>query len=159
MTTPQTPGGPQACEVPLVEQLESVPRDCRQMIEVGPCHHRNIPYGRLCHEAAARIRELESRAPAPQPEHGILKIRDRDLAEQRKINGAAHERMEEILPLLEGVETFLAKLNESEAAANLGKFIAAARNAKEAILRQDNPPSMRGATGGLEIPPGGFYAE
>lgn len=27
------------------------------------------------------------------------------------------------------------------------------------ILRQDQPPSMRGATGGLEIPPGGFYAE
>lgn len=45
----------QACAVPLVERLLSVPKDAREMIEVGYCHHRNVPYGAMCHEAAARV--------------------------------------------------------------------------------------------------------
>lgn len=49
------PSEAQACEVPLIEQLRSVPITCREMIEVGPQHHRNIPYGRLCHEAAEAL--------------------------------------------------------------------------------------------------------
>lgn len=49
----------QPCEVPLVEQLESVPLQAREMIEISACHHRNIPYGRYCHEAA-EIRRLEA---------------------------------------------------------------------------------------------------
>jgi len=47
-----------AREVPLVELLESVPRNGRVMIEIDPMHHRNIPYGRFCHEAAQEIRSL-----------------------------------------------------------------------------------------------------
>lgn len=38
--------------VPLVERLRSVPIERKEMIEVEPCHHRNIPYGAMCHEAA-----------------------------------------------------------------------------------------------------------
>lgn len=50
--------------VPLVEQLESVPVDARQMIEIGPTHHRNIPYGRMCREAAAALRASAAREAA-----------------------------------------------------------------------------------------------
>ncbi len=59
---------PQPVEVPLVEQLESVPINCHEMIEVEPMHHRYIPYGRLCHEAAVRIRRLESSNHPPAAE-------------------------------------------------------------------------------------------
>lgn len=52
------------CEVPLVEQLESVPLHAREMIEISSTHHRNIPYGRYCHEAAAEIRRLKARDEA-----------------------------------------------------------------------------------------------
>lgn len=53
---PTNAGGP--CAVPLVERLLSVPKYAREMIEVGPCHHRNIPYGSMCHEAASAIADL-----------------------------------------------------------------------------------------------------
>lgn len=49
------------CEVPLVERLRSVPKDWREMREVGSCHHRNVPYGVMCHEAADRISEFVTR--------------------------------------------------------------------------------------------------
>lgn len=48
-----------ACQTPLIDLLRSVPSDARQMIERGPCHHQNIPYGRLCTEAADAIERLE----------------------------------------------------------------------------------------------------
>ena len=51
----------QAVEVPLVEMLLSVPEDSREMIEISPISHRNIPYGRYCHESANRIMELEKK--------------------------------------------------------------------------------------------------
>ncbi len=56
-------GGP--CEVPLIEQLRSVPETCREMIEINPTHHRNIPYGSLCHKAADEIERLSALAPSP----------------------------------------------------------------------------------------------
>jgi hypothetical protein len=46
--------------VPLEEQLRSVPKDAREMVEIGYCSHRNIPYGRMCHEAADAITELRA---------------------------------------------------------------------------------------------------
>lgn len=66
--TPQPTPTPNdgVCEVPLVEQLLSVPKDAREMIEVEPMHHRNIPYGPLCHEAADRIKKCERENTALQ---------------------------------------------------------------------------------------------
>lgn len=59
-------------QTPLTEILRSVPKSCREMIQDGEHSHRNIPYGRLCHQAAteltekanevARLRELLNRA-------------------------------------------------------------------------------------------------
>ena len=57
-------------EVPLTEQLRSVPKDGRDKVWSDPATYRNIPYGSLCHQAAdridileARIRELENANP------------------------------------------------------------------------------------------------
>lgn len=49
----------QCTDVPLVEQLRSVPREWREIREVGYCSHRNVPYGEFCHKAAERIAYLE----------------------------------------------------------------------------------------------------
>lgn len=57
-----------ACEVPLVERLRSVPSDARAEVEVGYCHHRYIPYGHLCHDAATKIRYFEAELAAANAE-------------------------------------------------------------------------------------------
>lgn len=62
-----------ACEVPLVERLRSVPSDARAEVEVGYCHHRYIPYGRLCHDAATKIRYFEAELAAANAEIDRLK--------------------------------------------------------------------------------------
>ena len=55
-----------ACKVPLVERLRSIPRNLRaewamQWDEEGRATgHTLSPVGRLCHEAADRIAELEA---------------------------------------------------------------------------------------------------
>jgi hypothetical protein len=49
----------QPCQVPLIERLRSVPPEAHQMIEVGHCAHRSIPYGSLCHEAADALERKE----------------------------------------------------------------------------------------------------
>jgi hypothetical protein len=48
----------QACAVPLVERLRSVPIGRREMVEINPTEHRNIPYGNMLHEAADEITRL-----------------------------------------------------------------------------------------------------
>ena len=58
----------------LIEALESVEPFRHEMVEIVPTHHRNIPYGRYCHEAAERIRTLE-----------------RELAETQTVLRAWHE--------------------------------------------------------------------
>lgn len=45
------------CEVPILEQLLSISEDARQFVEISECHHRNIPYGVLCHKAANEIKK------------------------------------------------------------------------------------------------------
>lgn len=62
-----------ACEVPLVERLRSVPSDARAEVEVGYCHHRYIPYGRLCHDAATKIRYFEAELAAANAEVARMK--------------------------------------------------------------------------------------
>jgi hypothetical protein len=51
MNTPDT----HACEVPLQEQLRSVKYTDRVEVEISPTHHRNVPYGAMCHQAATKI--------------------------------------------------------------------------------------------------------
>jgi len=48
-----------ACEVPLVEMLEGVPKDARfvQEKEFSSTYH---PVGRLCHEAATMLRQQQA---------------------------------------------------------------------------------------------------
>lgn len=57
---------PIATQVPLIEQLRSVPKDARHIINtpVSPLisSSRSIPYGRMCHEAADA---LAASPPAP----------------------------------------------------------------------------------------------
>jgi hypothetical protein len=54
-------------QTPLLDLLRGVPQDGRHIYEHEPTHSQSIPYGRLCHEAAAalaardeRVRELET---------------------------------------------------------------------------------------------------
>lgn len=47
-----------AQQVPLLETLKNMPRDGRDCYEVNPTHHRFIPYGIICHEAAREIERL-----------------------------------------------------------------------------------------------------
>lgn len=44
--------------VPLVEQLKSVPIDGHDCYPFSDVHHKNIPYGVLCHSAASEIERL-----------------------------------------------------------------------------------------------------
>lgn len=66
------------CQVPLVELLESVPVSAREMIEINPTHHRNIPYGRYCHDAARDLRALRAEVTTQQNEvlrlSGLLRV-------------------------------------------------------------------------------------
>lgn len=48
----------QPCAAPLLEQLRTVPINRREMIEIESTHHRNIPYGRMIHDAADEIVRL-----------------------------------------------------------------------------------------------------
>ncbi len=49
-----------ACKTPLIDLLKSVPADARATYEHHPTAHSNIPYGRLCNEAAAEIERLRA---------------------------------------------------------------------------------------------------
>jgi hypothetical protein len=52
----------QAYQVPLVEQLESVPTDARLVIDdADGMGTRFIPVGRMCREAAAALRATEAK--------------------------------------------------------------------------------------------------
>ena len=51
MTTQQDRAG----QVPLYEQLLSVPKDARLVVDEGPYSTRYIPIGRMCREAAALL--------------------------------------------------------------------------------------------------------
>jgi hypothetical protein len=63
----------QACEVPLVELLESVPKDARLCVDdsdgMGTSY---FPIGRMCHEAAETLR---TRLSAPEPEP-LIKMKE-----------------------------------------------------------------------------------
>lgn len=48
----------QAYQTPLIDLLRGVPKDGRDMYEHDTTHHQNVPYGRLCHEAADEIESL-----------------------------------------------------------------------------------------------------
>ena len=61
-------------QVPLVELLRSVPKDARAEIELGPCHHRFIPWGRHCHDAADAIDAAEARGFAAGREEASAQL-------------------------------------------------------------------------------------
>ena len=68
-----------AIQTPLIEILRSVPKSCREMIQDGEHSHRNIPYGRLCHEAATELTEKTNEV-----------ARLRELLERVMQTGVAH---------------------------------------------------------------------
>ena len=53
-----------AAKTPLIELLRSVPKHAVEVYEHNPTHHQNIPYGRLCHEAADALEAWNRRAEA-----------------------------------------------------------------------------------------------
>lgn len=59
---------PEGCQVPLTELLRNVPIDAREWIEESPYSGRNIPYGRMCHEAADAIFAALARAEKAEAE-------------------------------------------------------------------------------------------
>lgn len=97
-----TPDPEQACSVPLIELLDSVPFHCREFVEIEPHHHRNIPYGRLCQEAAEEIRALRAEVER------LTKERDEIMQDQK--DGAA-----EYLSNLETITTERDALTEEVA--------------------------------------------
>ena len=69
----------EAKQTPLIELLERVPKDARLVVEHNQFSSSSYPVGRLCHEAAAAIREaladhteqpleMVAEQPAPPPE-------------------------------------------------------------------------------------------
>lgn len=46
--------------VSLTDQIRTVDPTWHEMREIGPCHHRNVPYGRMLHEAADEIERLRA---------------------------------------------------------------------------------------------------
>lgn len=44
-----------AAKTPLIDLLRKVPKDGRHMYDESPVMAHNIPYGRLCHEAADEL--------------------------------------------------------------------------------------------------------
>jgi len=85
-----------AIQTPLIDILRSVPKSCREMIQDGEHSHRNIPYGRLCHEAAtelaektnevARLRKYFEKIEIYSPEN------EWSLPEWRKLMGSKEEQ-------------------------------------------------------------------
>ena len=76
-----------AAKTPLIDLLRKVPKDGRHMYEHNPTHHQNIPYGRLCHEAADELeawnrRELSGNSEQVEPvvDH-IEDVRGRSMAD------------------------------------------------------------------------------
>jgi hypothetical protein len=58
----------QAYEVPLIEQLESVPKDARLVIDdADGMGTRFIPVGRMCHDAAKSLRQAIEQAEKQEP--------------------------------------------------------------------------------------------
>jgi hypothetical protein len=53
------------CETPLVELLESVPKNARMIYEHSEFDSENIPVGDLCHKAAKALRD---RLAQPEPD-------------------------------------------------------------------------------------------
>lgn len=45
--------------IPLIELLKDVPIDGSDCYPISSVHHKNIPYGELCHAAAKEIEQLE----------------------------------------------------------------------------------------------------
>jgi hypothetical protein len=58
----------QAFEVPLVEQLESVPTNARLVIDdADGMGTRYIPVGRMCHDASKALRQAIAEAEKQEP--------------------------------------------------------------------------------------------
>ena len=73
-----------AAKTPLIELLRSVPKHAVEMYEHNPTHHQNIPYGRLCHEAADALEAWNRRAEdvSIKEYQQDLQLRDDHIAEQ-----------------------------------------------------------------------------
>ena len=105
-------------QVPLLEQLRSVPNEAREWrAEPDGNGHRNIPYGRLCHEAADRIASLESTEPASKlallaRDDRIQKL-DTELGLARAQIAADTERFEDMKARLEGAESIMDRQRET----------------------------------------------
>ena len=50
-----------AAKTPLIDLLRKVPKDGRHMYDESPVMAHNIPYGRLCHEAADELAAANER--------------------------------------------------------------------------------------------------
>ncbi len=62
----------EAQQTPLIDLLRNVPVDARAEYEHGPTHHSNIPYGRLCSEAADEITRLRAEVERLTAENDML---------------------------------------------------------------------------------------
>jgi hypothetical protein len=62
----------QAKQVPLVEQLESVPEDARLIYDHSQFHSESIPVGVLCKEAAKELRSYLAKSPVAWSRKVIL---------------------------------------------------------------------------------------
>lgn len=67
----------QAFEVPLVEQLESVPTNARLVIDdADGMGTQYIPVGRMCHDASKALRQAIAEAEKQQRELSLQKLHD-----------------------------------------------------------------------------------
>ena len=105
MNQQQTPNNEVEIQTPLIDILRSVPKSCREMIQDGEHSHRNIPYGRLCHEAATELAEKTNEVARLREEANTWHrhYRDRTFTAQ-KCKQAFIEQEKEVARLRDQIE-------------------------------------------------------
>jgi len=84
----------ECAETPLIELLRDVPKDARLEIEVNPTHHKMIPVGVHCHNAAEKLTEARKNLDGWMSRAEVAETKVK----------ALREELERVKGALEGVE-------------------------------------------------------
>ena len=135
-----------AAKTPLIELLRSVPKHAVEMYEHNPTHRQNIPYGRLCHEAADALEAWNRRAEdvSIKEYQQDLQLRDDHIAEQAARIKELEERRCEICGYAEHhrEHTGCLRVFVDEQAAEISrlrKVLAKCKKALNRLLFHGNP--------------------
>jgi len=116
----------ECAETPLIELLRDVPKDARLEIEVNPTHHKMIPVGVLCHNAAEKLAETQKNLDGWMLRAESVERLTRELASY-----TSNEAIEQLVRQLEEAQTQLAAaLHDAKLQGDLAALLKEARDAK-----------------------------